>query len=305
MNRVVKERLLLPIGIPLGALILIAVVVILFSRVLLAVPPLVAVAVALMAALNILAACAVVASGRRLAGVDAAVLGGVIFVPVVAGIAIASGVIPMRAHEEGEEKPAIQRIDLAAANVAFDHSEIRLRAGGEVNVHFANNDNVPHNLAIYRTPEATEVIFKGRIIDGGTSTDYGFEAPSTGSYFFRCDVHPSVMTGTVVVEAAPPERPAGPVGPVALQITAQSIAFDQQELRAPPDTEVEVHFTNNDTVPHNVSFYQSSDLKGVIFRRDPFAGPRTVTYSFRTPGPGSYYFHCDVHPNMNGTFVVG
>jgi plastocyanin len=37
-------------------------------------------------------------------------------------------------------------------------------------------------------------------VTGPTTTTYTFTAPSTpGSYFFRCDVHPTQMTGTFVV----------------------------------------------------------------------------------------------------------
>jgi len=33
-------------------------------------------------------------------------------------------------------------------------------------------------------------------------------------------------------------------------------------------------------------------------------GPATTDYSFTLPGPGTYYFHCDVHPTMSGQVVV-
>ncbi len=34
-------------------------------------------------------------------------------------------------------------------------------------------------------------------------------------------------------------------------------------------------------------------------------GPAETTYTFTAPSePGTYYFQCDVHPSMNGDFIV-
>ena len=76
----------------------------------------------------------------------------------------------------------------------------RSRRAAKTDVHFENRDvsSVRHNIAIYENEKATETIFQGEIISGGTSIDYEFEAPAQGEYFFRCDVHPG-MNGTVLV----------------------------------------------------------------------------------------------------------
>ncbi|MHB8052837.1 MAG: cupredoxin domain-containing protein [Methanoregula sp.] len=43
-------------------------------------------------------------------------------------------------------------------------------------------------------------MFSGAIITGGQDITYRFTAPAApGTYFFRCDVHPSVMKGTFIV----------------------------------------------------------------------------------------------------------
>lgn len=48
---------------------------------------------------------------------------------------------------------------------------------------------------------ASTTIFKGAIMTGPATTTYTFTAPSTpGTYFFRCDVHPTVMTGQFIVQ---------------------------------------------------------------------------------------------------------
>jgi len=66
---------------------------------------------------------------------------------------------------------------------------------------FQNMDpNIPHNFALYTDSHATTSIFVGDFVTGVKTVTYTFNAPSApGSYFFRCDVHPEVMTGTFVV----------------------------------------------------------------------------------------------------------
>jgi len=93
-------------------------------------------------------------------------------------------------------------IDLAAQNIAFDKSTITVPANVMVMINFDNRDKgVPHNFAVYETPAAQEMIFSGQIITGPKRITYSFMAPKTpGNYFFRCDVHPRTMTGTLVVK---------------------------------------------------------------------------------------------------------
>jgi plastocyanin len=43
-------------------------------------------------------------------------------------------------------------------------------------------------------------VFVGEVFSGAASRIYIFDAPDPGTYYFRCDVHPQVMTGTAVVE---------------------------------------------------------------------------------------------------------
>ena len=92
-------------------------------------------------------------------------------------------------------------INLAAQNVAFNTNSITVAAGASITVNFNNMDSVPHNFAVYTNSTATTIIFQGAVITGPTTTTYKFTAPTTpGTYFFRCDVHPTIMTGTFIVQ---------------------------------------------------------------------------------------------------------
>jgi len=92
-------------------------------------------------------------------------------------------------------------IDLTAQNIAFNQSTITVPNSVEVMINFENKDNgMPHNFAIYTDSSAEKSLFVGQIITGPSQITYTFPAPASGTYFFRCDVHPTVMTGTFIVK---------------------------------------------------------------------------------------------------------
>jgi plastocyanin len=95
-------------------------------------------------------------------------------------------------------------IDLIAHDIAFNLSTITVPAGAAVTVKFTNEDSgIPHNFAVYETSAAQHAIFQGQVITGPSSITYHFTVPSTpGDYFFRCDIHPTIMTGTFVVTSS-------------------------------------------------------------------------------------------------------
>jgi plastocyanin len=102
----------------------------------------------------------------------------------------------------------------------------------------------------------------------------------------------------------PTEGPTGPPPEAPPTIVAEGIAFDTDELRFPPESEVGLHFVNRDSLPHNVAIYESQGGEP-IFQGEIITGPAETDYAFTTPAPGDYYFQCDVHPNMNGSVAVG
>jgi predicted lipoprotein with Yx(FWY)xxD motif/plastocyanin len=95
---------------------------------------------------------------------------------------------------------AVVTLNLTAQGFAFDMKTITVPAGAKVLIHFNNKDSAPHNFALYQDSSATKSLFVGAVVTA-TATDYSFTAPTTpGTYFFRCDIHPSVMTGSFIVQ---------------------------------------------------------------------------------------------------------
>jgi plastocyanin len=91
-------------------------------------------------------------------------------------------------------------VRIGAKGIVFDTKQIALKADAPAQIVFRNDDAAtPHNVAIYKDNTAKDVIFKGDLVTGPASKTYSFKAPAAGSYYFRCDVHPTTMEGTVVV----------------------------------------------------------------------------------------------------------
>jgi glucose/arabinose dehydrogenase/plastocyanin len=90
-----------------------------------------------------------------------------------------------------------------------------------------------------------------------------------------------------------------------LELTASSMAFDRREFTVPAGSQVIIESENQERLPHNFALYESSAAINMLFRGDVITGPETITYEFTAPDePGVYYFRCDIHPNMNGQFIV-
>jgi plastocyanin len=94
------------------------------------------------------------------------------------------------------------QVTLVAQNLQFDPTTITASAGVEVTVTLDNRDaGVLHNVAFYTNRSAASAIYVGELTTGPSVDDFVFNSPGTpGSYFFRCDVHPDVMTGTFNVQ---------------------------------------------------------------------------------------------------------
>lgn len=97
-----------------------------------------------------------------------------------------------------------QTVEISAFGIAFDTDTITIEADGQVRIRFENRDEgVDHNIAVYSgSADLTEVSAGsvGLIFAGPDADDTVFDIPAAGEYFFRCDVHPTQMTGTFTVQ---------------------------------------------------------------------------------------------------------
>jgi plastocyanin len=103
---------------------------------------------------------------------------------------------------------------------------------------------------------------------------------------------------------AAPADPPESFDPGAPQITASGERFDQAELDVPANQAFELVLNNKDSEVHNVSIYSDEGHSKEVFR-GALQGNGTKVYHVQALAPGTYYFQCDVHPQMKGIVVVG
>jgi len=107
---------------------------------------------------------------------------------------------------------------------------------------------------------------------------------------------------------AGPVRPQATCSPdgTALKITAFDNKFDKNCLAAPANQDFTIDFNNLDRgIPHNLAIYEDQTARKALFKGEMVDGPGKGTYSVQGLQAGTFYFRCDPHPEMNGTFIAG
>ena len=330
-----RESLLLPILMPLGALAVIGLVLFGFSRVLLSVSHNAATAVALGAAVAIMAIASFVATRKKvssgsLAGLMIGVVGSCMFISGLAIVAIG----PEKVVEVVKPQELALIAPPGASASGFGSSTLSAVPGAPIQIVLDNQEaGVPHNVAVYASDPAKDpaaaLLGSAEPVPGPAKLIVPVKALSAGSYFFRCDVHPTTMNGVLTVaEGADPGSGGTPSGAPATsspatqspatpspsgggsagataQIGAQGLQFDTASLTFPAGTAVTLTFDNQAAgIPHNVAIYSDSGYATAVFNGAIVTGPVKTTYDIPALDAGTYYFRCDVHTTMTGTLTV-
>ena len=323
-----RNRLLLPLLLPLGVLAIIAGVLFAFSRILLSIKPNAATAVAVIVAVAILGAAAYAASRPR---VRNATLG--MMLGIVGGVAMLSGGLAIVAI--GPEKPAPKPFAATisapsgAAQTGFSQTSLAFPAAKAVLLEFHNDDpQIQHNVVIFDGKDANApTIFRGAPVTGPGTVPYQLKPFATGSYFFHCEFHPTTMTGTITATAgggaapAPSSASSTPAASVTSSASASggggtatatiqavpTLKFSTSQMSLPAGTAVTVTLQNNDPgQTHNFSVYADSGYTQSLGKTEFITGSGTTSSVDLGPlSPGTYYFRCDAHPpQMFGTIAV-
>jgi plastocyanin len=97
---------------------------------------------------------------------------------------------------------------------------------------------------------------------------------------------------------------AASADPNATTIIADGLKFDRSSYTAPAGKPITIAFENKDGAPHNVAIAKDDGFGQKVFEGPIVNGPTTTTYSIGALAAGTYFFRCDVHPDMKGTLVV-
>ena len=100
---------------------------------------------------------------------------------------------------------------------------------------------------------------------------------------------------------APTCTPSGTQLHIAVA-TGTSHGFDTKCLAAPANQAFTIEFDNHDASllgNHNIHIFDGADFVGQIAPHGT-----SITYEVGPLQAGSFRFQCDIHPGMNGTFIV-
>jgi plastocyanin len=154
--------------------------------------------------------------------------------------------------------------------------------------------STPHTISLHATnTNAGTLQGSSR---GAKQVRYGFEftIPITLARYFG---HGTPSAPAVPGAAAPPAPGLVPTGPVAgtLRTSAmQGLQYTDATLEIEVGTTIE--WKNEDPLPHTVTADDNSFDSGVINNGQ--------VWRFTFTRPGTYAFHCTLHPFMKGTVVV-
>jgi plastocyanin len=87
-------------------------------------------------------------------------------------------------------------------------------------------------------------------------------------------------------------------------LSANDLVFDASTIQAPAGEAFTITLRNLASQPPNVAVYRQEGGEEIVIG-EVVTGP-DVSVDTEVPAlePGTYYFRCDVHPDMEGTIVV-
>jgi plastocyanin len=190
-----------------------------------------------------------------------------------------------------EEAEAPQELAISIADFAFDPATAEVAVGTTIT--WTNDDAAPHTVT------SDDGAFDSGTLDPGGSFSFTFE--EAGSFAYHCDIHPSMTASVEVAEAEAEEseeaeeaEDEAEEAPEEITISIADFAFDPATAEVAPGTIVT--WVNDDAAPHTVTSDDGAFDSGRLEPGDSF--------EFTFDEPGSFPYHCDIHPNMTASVEV-
>jgi plastocyanin len=311
-----RERLVLPILIPIAAAGVIFLLIFSASRILLAMDPQYAVPTALIIALGILGVSALLAVGPPISRTLLYLL-----TAVPASVVIAVGLyLAVRPSEEaaaGSGGPApVTTVVMTATDNKFSLTEITVPVNTEITFTLDNKGQALHNWHVLNAKDKDGKDIATTLLAGGKSETIKFTIAQTGTFDFQCDVHPIEMRGKLTVVAAAPATagaPAAGAGPApggaapagGTVIVATDNKFDKTQITVKANEPVTLTLQNKGSAIHNWHVLNVKDKDGKDITTNLLPGGQSQTITFVITQTGTFDYLCDVHPvEMRGKLTV-
>jgi plastocyanin len=118
----------------------------------------------------------------------------------------------------------------------------------------------------------------------------------------------SGASSTPLPSGAEPPSDCAKVQDGVITLSAKNTKFSAPCMVANAGEAFTIHFTNEDTMPHNVAVYTDSSKGTTVMKGDIISTQGdSLDYKVEAQDAGQIYFDCEVHPtDMNGTlYIVG
>ena len=113
-----------------------------------------------------------------------------------------------------------------------------------------------------------------------------------------------VLAAAALAACAGPSVPTPSPPATDATISSGALEFGTSSLAAPANGPWTIRFVNQSLMPHNVAIYTDATAAELIFRGDTIE-QRDIVYAVPALATGTYFFRCDLHPDMRGTVVAG
>jgi len=215
-----------------------------------------------------------------------------------------NGVIVVRPSSNQAKTVRVQAVDSTGfvqnEHFRFDPNNLTVTTGTTLLV--ANVGGKPHTVTADDGSFDTGVITPGA--EGGRFAGHNATITLTkpGTFAFHCDIHPALMKGTVTVLGTATNTPPPQVStaPRQVAVNGKDFAFAPNDASVAPGGTV--LFQNKGKAPHTITF--DDQVNGATFDTGQVAPGASAKLTAPTK-PGSYSYHCAVHPaKMHGVLVV-
>lgn len=296
-----RDRVLIPLAVPLVALAVIVVVVLNFSRVLLALEGEVATIVAILTASAVLFGCAWFSSrgeARSPANVGVLAVAGMLL--VFSGLTAMAKINEEKSEAAADKPPPLPSGPPAATIHAFDLGFIEKQAtapAGGAKIAYINDGTLQHTLLFDNVAG-----FKLSVASKGAKAE-GVVKLEPGTYTYYCDVpghRQAGMEGTMTV--TPGGGGGASAGGAAIDVEAGDLFLKPTELEAAPGA-IQVNYKNVGKLQHTLVVEEEPKFDKLVAD----AG-KTVSGTLQV-GPGTYTLYCDVpghrEAGMEAKLVAG
>jgi plastocyanin len=109
--------------------------------------------------------------------------------------------------------------------------------------------------------------------------------------------------GAACSSASAQPQPSGPVDANGPTIVAKDMKFSPSTVEIAAGKNVTIHFDNQDSAPHNVAIYKDSSASEKISVGEIVTASK-ADQVVPALTAGTYFFRCDIHPDMKGSVVA-